>query len=126
MTLRNMFTFNAVLATFFGAAFVLAPAQIMALYGAPLPAHGLAVAQLLGAALVGVGVLTWRARLLAEADGRRAIVPGLLVANGISAAVLLLAQLQGPGNVFGWLTLALYLLLAAAYGYSQLKRPASR
>jgi hypothetical protein len=126
MTLKNMFAFNAVLATIFGAAFVLAPAQIMALYGAPLPAHGLAVAQLLGAALVGVGVLTWRARLLAQADARRAIVPGLLVANGISAAVLLLVQLQGPGNAFGWLTLALYLLLAAAYGYFQLKAPGSR
>ncbi len=121
MTLKNMFTFNAVLATIFGAAFVLAPAQIMALYGAPLPAHGLAVAQLLGAALVGVGVLTWRARLLAQADARRAIVPGLLVANGISAAVMALAQFTGPGNVLGRVTAALYLLLAALYGYFQFK-----
>lgn len=121
MTLRNMFTLNAVLAAFFGAAFVLAPAQTMAPYGATLPAHGLAIAQLLGAALVGVGVLTWRARQLAEADAQRVIVPSLLVANGISAAVLLLAQLKGPGNVFGWLTLALYLLLAAAYGYFQVR-----
>lgn len=121
MTLKNMFTFNAVLATIFGAAFVLAPAQIMAPYGAPLPAQGLAVAQLLGAALVGVGVLTWRARSLAVTDALRAIVPGLLVANAISAAVIVLAQLKGPGNIFGWLTAALYLLLAALYGYFQFR-----
>lgn len=121
MTLKNMFGFNAVLATIFGAAFVLAPAQVMALYGDPLPAQGLAVAQLLGAALVGVGVLTWRARLLAQADALRAIVPGLLVANAISAAVMVLAQLKGPGTVLGWLTAALYLLLAALYGYYQFR-----
>lgn len=123
MTLRNMFAFNAVVASIFGIAFVLAPAQIMAPYGATFPPQGLAIAQLLGAALVGVGVLTWRARLLTEADAKRAVVPGLLIADAISFIVMLIAQLNGPGTVFGWMTIALYLMLAAGYGYFQFKRP---
>lgn len=117
MTLKTMFAFNAVVASIFGTAFVLAPAQIMTPYGATLPPQGLTIAQLLGAALVGVGILTWRARLLTEADAKRAVVPGLLIANAISVIVMLIAQINGPGTVFGWMTITLYLVLAAGYGY---------
>ncbi len=117
MTLMNMLAVNTLSATVFGIAFVLFPAQIMSFYEATLPPQGLVVAQLLGAVLIGVGILTWRARLLAESDTQLVIVPGLLVGNGISVLVLFLMQMRGPATLYGWLTTLLYVLLAAGYGY---------
>lgn len=59
MTFRTLLSIHAVIAVPTGIACVLAPAQLLATYGVTLPPMGLVIYQFWGAALVGLGMLTW-------------------------------------------------------------------
>ena len=61
MKLNTLMVINAILATVFGCAFVLAPTATGTLYGVTLDPVSKHLAQLLGAAYLGIGVVTWMA-----------------------------------------------------------------
>lgn len=123
MTLRNLFIVNAVIALGFGASFVLAPALTLSLYGVTVSAAGIVLARLLGAMLLGIGLFTWFARDPEDSGARRGIVLGQFLHTAIGFIVLLLAQLSGLMNLFGWSIVVIYLLLALGYGYFQFVKP---
>ena len=60
MKLGTMFTSNAVIV--FGLGFVLMPVALMSFYGVALTDAGVSISQLLGAAFLGFGVLSWLIR----------------------------------------------------------------
>ncbi len=122
MTLRNLFIVNAVLSLVFGVALVLAPASLASFYGGTLSEDGIYVARLLGAAFLGICVLTTFARNATDTDARRAIVLAYFIANAIGFIVALLDQLARP-DVLGWSIVVIYLLLALGYGYFQFVKP---
>ena len=123
MKLSTLMVINAVVALVFGIAFVLAPAQTGSLYGVTADAPLEYVAQLMGAAFIGFGVLAWLASHVAESGARRAIVLALLVNDAIGFVVALIRQLGGAVNAFGWLNVAIYLLLAWGFAYFQFAKP---
>ena len=125
MKLNTLMVINAIVAAVFGIAFVLVPAQVIPLYGITVDAPLKFVGQLYGVSLVGFAFLTWSARNATDSDARRAIVLALFVSDGVGFIVALIGQLAGVVNSFGWLTVALYLLLALGFGYFQFARPAS-
>ncbi len=120
MKLKTLFIINAIVAIVFGVLFVLIPAQVHSLYG-----HGTGEAmgalnymgQLFGAALIGIGLVTWTARNSANSDARQAIVYAMFVADGIGFVVTLIGQINNVVNTLGWTTVAIYLLLALGFGY---------
>jgi hypothetical protein len=117
MKLSTLMIINAVIALVFGIAFVLAPGQAMQLYGVTAEAPLELVAQLLGAAFISFGVLTWSARNIAESEVRRAIILALFIGDGIGFLVSFIRQIGGVVNALGWSTVAIYLLLALGWGY---------
>jgi Trk-type K+ transport system membrane component len=122
-----MMIINAVVAAFFGVAFVLVPSQAISLYGVEEASEILIlILQLMGAAFVGFAVLTWLARNASDSDARRAIVLALIVSDGIGFIAALIAQLADVVNSLGWSTVAIYLLLALGWGYFQFAKPAER
>ena len=123
MKLSNLMVINTVVALVFGIAFVLIPAQTISLYGVTADSALKYVGQLLGAALIGYGVLTWWAKNVSESQARRAIVLALLVGDGIGFIVAFIGQLAGVVNTLGWSVVAIYLLLALGYGYFQFVKP---
>jgi len=123
MTLRNLLIVNAVIALVFGVASVLAPALLLSTYGITLSPAGILVARLMGAAFLGICVLTWLARDAPDSEARRAIVLALFVENAIGFIVALLGQLAGLANPFAWSIVVIYLLLALGYGYFQFLKP---
>ncbi len=125
MKLSVLMTINAVVAAAFGLALVLAPGQMLALYGADVNPQLTGLAQLYGAALLSFAVLTWSARYAADSGARRAIVLALFVGDSIGFVLSLMSQLAGTYNALGWSTVVIYLLLAAGFGYFQFMRPAS-
>lgn len=125
MTLRNLFIVNAVLALVFGLSFVLAPALTLSLYGVTVSAAGIILARLMGAMLLGYAVVTWSAKDPEDSKAQRGIVLGQLVHTAIAFIVLLLAQLAGVMNPFGWSNVVIYLLLALGYGYFQFVKPSA-
>jgi hypothetical protein len=125
MRLSYLFTIAAVLSLLYGLGFVILPEQLLSIYGIPTDAGGLLFARLFGAALTGLGVLTWLIRSADAWDALRAVLLGLVAFNMISVVVLLLAQIDGTVNALGWINVAIFLLLALGFGYFLMPRSGS-
>ena len=122
MKLGALFTVNAVIAGLFGAALLVAPVQLLEMYGVTLNPGSVLVSRLFGAALFGYGSLSWLARAAGPSDALRAIVLSLCIADAIGFAAALQGVLGGAVNALGWSTVALYGGLAAGFGYFILQK----
>lgn len=125
MKLSVLMVINAIVALVFGIGFVLMPAQVVSMYGVTASEPLKLTAQLLGAALIGFGVLTWFARKATESDARKAILLAFFISDGIGFIVSLIAQLGSVVNALGWMNVGIYLLLALGFGYFRFMKPAS-
>ena len=125
MKLKVLFIINAIIAFVFGVAFVIIPAQVYSLYSIEASAGLNYMGQLFGAALIGFGLIAWLARNSADSDSRRAIILAFFIADGIGFVIALIGQLNEILGSLGWLTVAIYLLLAIGFGYFQFSRPKS-
>ena len=121
MRFESLLLISAVIAIPMGIACILAPAQLLATYGVTLPPMGLVIYQFWGTFLLGFGLLTWSARKIRDRSAQRAIASSLTITFGISCAIAVRGQFAGANNV-GWSTVALFLLLASAFGYCRLTR----
>jgi hypothetical protein len=117
MTLKTLFVINAIVALMFGLGFLLAPAPLMAFYGATLNAPGVLMARFVGAEVLGHTILTWIARDSTASVARRAIVLALFTSWRALLIVGVLGQVTGVMNVLGWSNVILFLLFTVAYGY---------
>jgi len=116
MRLRTLLLLSGVLGIGFGLGFLLAPAAVLALYGAGTDAAGLFMARFFGAALVQVGFVLFLARDVSEAPARRGLVLGSLLGSIAGLSVALSGQLAHLVNGLGWSTVAIYGLLLLGYG----------
>ena len=121
MRFESLLLVSAVIAVPMGVACILAPAQLLATYGVALAPMGLVIYQFWGAFLLGLGMLAWSARKITDRGVQRAIASSLTITFGISCAIAVRGQFAGANNV-GWSTVALFLLLASAFGYCRLTR----
>lgn len=112
----------AVVLLIFGLGFLFSPLWVMNLFGVPLGPDGLLMTQLLGATFLGFAVLNWMTRTFTVAEDLRPIVLANFVVNAVGFVVALLQKLDGVGNVWSWIPIALFLLFALAFGYSYLVR----
>ena len=119
MTYKNFMTFASVLAFIFAVGFILMPAQLVSFYNVTLNEGGVLIGQLLGAALLGFGVLNWSARSFGEGEATQAILTANLAVDAVGFIFSLMGQLGGvPGvNALGWSTVVIYLILTAGFAY---------
>ena len=125
MKLKILFIINAIVAIVFGVAFVLIPAKVYSMYAIESGAGLDYMGQLFGAALIGYGLIAWLVRKAADSDSRRAIILAFFIASGIGFIIALIGQLNDVIGSLGWLTVAIYLLLAIGFGYFQFSKPSS-
>lgn len=126
MKINTLMVINAIVALIFGAGFILAPGQVVSIYGVEETAALKYIGQLFGAALLGFAVLTWSARNSPESESRAAIVLALFIADAVGFVLALIGQLGDVVNALGWSTVAIYLLLALGFGYFQFFKPTAR
>lgn len=117
MKASYVFTVTAVVALLFGLAFVLVPSQTLALYDVTLDAAGLFIARLLGSAFLMFAVVSWLVRNVGPSPERQAIALAFFVGDTVAFVASLLVQLEGVVNALGWSTVAIYLILALAFGW---------
>ena len=117
MKLSYLFVVTAVVSVIFGLAFLLVPGPTLAIYDIELSDAGLMVGRLFGAALLTFAVLSWLVRNAEPSEERQAILLAFFIGNGVGFIVSLLGQLAGIANGLGWGTVAIYLILALAFGY---------
>jgi hypothetical protein len=125
MKLSTVMILNTILAGVFGVAFVLVPGQVVSLYGIPADPILKYMAQLFGASLIALALLTWSARNATDSDARKGLVLALFVGDAIGFIVALICQLNNVVNALGWLNVAIYLILTLGFGYYQFAKRVS-
>ncbi len=125
MKLNLFMAIAAVVSGLFGLGFVFVPEQLMSFYGAAPHAGANYMAQLLGAAFLGVALILWLCRDAEDSPARQAILLGMFVADGVGFVVALMVQLDGGINALGWSTVFIYLLFALGFGYFRFKKSAA-
>jgi hypothetical protein len=123
MKLRYVFVLNAIVSLIFAVGFLLAPKTMLGLFhlsvGSTVSFNASMnfVTQLLGAALIAHGLLSWFASGMAEANARRAVAISLFVFEVVGFALSLLGMLSKIMSVTGWILVGLFLLFALGYAY---------
>lgn len=125
MKLSNLLVINAIVALVYGISFVLAPATVLSLYGVTQGPGEKLAGQFFGVALIGIGLLTWFARNIADPDTQRAISLALLVSDIIGVIVAVLGTVSGVMSAVGWSAVIIYLLLALGFAYFQFVKPSA-
>ena len=115
MRFPTLLTIAAVLGIVFGLAFLFAPAAALGPYGVRTDASGLIMTQFFGAALMQLAFVFWFLRDLPPSHIPRMAL-GACAGEVLGLWVALRIQLAGHVNALGWSTVAIYALLAIAFG----------
>jgi hypothetical protein len=123
MKFNTFMLIYAVVSLLFGIGFVLAPALVLSVYGVDADLSFRYIGQLLGAALISLGVLSWSVRSAGDSDVRKAVLSSLLVGEVIGFVLAVIGQITGALNVLGWSVVFVYLLLSAGLAYFRFASP---
>jgi len=123
--LRALFLAEAFLSVAYGVTLIVLPSQVLELYGAKAVTGGAVyMAQLLGAPLVGLGLVAWAARNYPDSAARRMILRSFFVTELLSTYVTLGNALTQGASPIVWSLVALSVSFAVAFGYFVVKPPA--
>jgi hypothetical protein len=124
MRLRSLLVLGMVLSLLFALALLLQPAIILKFFGlGGTPSEGV-LAQLIGAGLIGFGLLCWLAKDFVDPQAVQGAVLPLFVATAVAFVVALLAVLAKiPKGGNTWIVVILFLAFAAGFAYFQFFGP---
>ncbi|MHB8273005.1 hypothetical protein [Bradyrhizobium sp.] len=117
MTRSNFMMLATIVAAVFGLAFLVAPSQLVALYGVTLTPATEVIGRIAGSVILGFAIVFWGAREGNAADALKAVMMAGLIANGLDALILLHATVTGLLNGLGWLQVLINGALAIGFWY---------
>jgi hypothetical protein len=117
MARSNFLMLATLVAAVFGLAFLIAPSQLVALYGVKLTPQSEVIGRIAGSVICGFAIVFWGAREGNPADAMRAAMTAGLIANALDALILLHATATGLLNALGWLQVAINAALAVGFWY---------
>jgi hypothetical protein len=117
MKLNSFLMLATVVAAVFGLAFLVAPSQLVALYGVTLTPSTEVIGRIAGSVILGFAIVFWAARNENAAETFKAVLVAGLIANGLDCLILLHATVTGLVNGLGWLQVLINGALAAGFGY---------
>jgi hypothetical protein len=123
MSFRTLLTITGLLGVVFGLAFLVAPAGTMQVYGTTTDPTGLFMARFFGAALVYAALLLLALRNL-EGPFVVAVARAACIGELVGLWVALRLQFSQLVNGLGWSSVAIYGLLAVAFGMIAFRAPA--
>jgi hypothetical protein len=120
MKIRTLFTVDAIISLLLALGFLLGPATILKSIGLSTGKTEVLLAQVIGAALVGLGALAWLGRDIEDPAAYQPLSAALLLFSGIAFVVVLLGLLAQATRAGGaWLLAVVLLLLTVGYGWFQ-------
>jgi hypothetical protein len=117
MKLNNFLMLATIVAAVFGLAFLLAPAQLVALYGVKLTPATEVIGRIAGSVILGFAIVFWAARNENAAETFKAVLVAGCIANGLDCLILLHATATGLLNSLGWLQVLINGALAIGFWY---------
>jgi len=118
MKLSTFAIIVTILAFGFGLAFIFVPAKLLAFYGITLDASGVIVARYLGGANIFLGMIFWSySKVAPTAKSWPKLLFFSLIYDILQLIFTLIPLLGGESNSMGWITVAMFALLAIGSGY---------
>jgi hypothetical protein len=117
MKLNSFLMLATIVAGVFGLAFLLAPSQLVAMYGVTLTPATEVIGRVAGSVILGFAIVFWGARNGSGAEVFKAVMMAGLIANGLDALILLHATVTGLVNGLGWLQVLINGGLAVGFWY---------
>lgn len=123
MKLRYLFVLNTIVSLIFAVGLLLAPKTLLGIFGLSVGGGVTAnasisfVTQLLGAALIVPGLLSWFAKDMIETGARKSVATSFFVFDAVGFAVSLLAMLSKVMSVNGWVNVGIFLFFALGYAF---------
>ena len=117
MKLNNFLMLATIVAAVFGLAFLLAPAQLVALYGVVLTPATEVIGRIAGSTILAFAIVFWGARNSDGAEALKAVMVAGFVGNGLDCLILLHATATGLLNGLGWLQVLINGGLAIGFWY---------
>jgi hypothetical protein len=124
MKFKHFVLLNSLVVFLFGAAFIVRPLDMMALYG--VVQSGWGVTGLLAVTLIGFGMVLSSMAYTVPEERQKPATVALLLANLLAFAISL-GQQQAIWNTrMGWVTAGVYLVFVLGYGYLVVKGTTAR
>jgi hypothetical protein len=117
MKLNSFLMLATIVAAIFGLAFLLAPSQLVAMYGVTLTPATEVIGRIAGSVILGFAIVFWAARNENAAETFKAVMMAGLIANALDALILLHATATGLLNGLGWLQVLINGALAIGFWY---------
>ena len=117
MKLSHVFIFNALVALVHAIGFLIVPNTVMGLHGLPAGETQALLARYFGVALIGLGLVAWYVRDVADPTMKDGITISLFLSSLVGFVLSIQVTLSGQMNIVGWLPTAVYLLLFLGFGY---------
>ena len=122
MALGAFLMIKSLISLALGLTYLFAPAALMALFGLELDHAGVVIARMLGAVVLGIGLVCWFTSQATESRLTEDVVLSLFVADTAALVVALLAQLTPTATPMGWVAVAVLLLVPLGLGYFRFLR----
>jgi hypothetical protein len=123
MKLRNMYLLNTIISLVFALGLFLMTPVMLKLFGMGNTKEAVVLAQLIAVELVVGGLTTLLARDVTDPKARSAINYGNMVAGVLGIVVALNATLTGVLGWFGYVIIAVYVIVAFGFAYFQFFAP---
>lgn len=117
MKLNNFLLLATVVAALFGLALLIAPSQLVALYGTKLTPVTEVLGRIAGSTVLAFAIIYWGAR---NGKGKEALQATMLagfLTNGLDSLIMLHATYTGLLNAYGWAQAAINGVLALGFAY---------
>jgi len=123
MNYRLMFLLNALMAVLLGLGFLVVPDKILGQLGVDGYAATKLISQFFGTAMLGLGLLLWFAKDVADINLQKGMGMALLVGALVGLLITVLGTTSGVLRANGWMALIVYATLGLAYGYLLFQKP---
>jgi hypothetical protein len=114
MKLSAVFSLQAILAALFGLWLLVLPSSLMQVYGTTPDVSNVYFARLLGAAYIGIAMVSWGARHTTF-ETRPLLVPAFATTNSLGVVVALYRAFTAQGSQLLWLNVVIFVVLAAGF-----------
>ncbi len=123
LNIKTLLMLTGLFALVFGLAYLFIPGVLLKFFGVDFTDATIMTARFFGGAILGYGVLAWSARNSEESATRRSIKLAIFITTLIGLVLSVISVVTKFFNSMGWIPVAMFLLIAAAFGYFRFMKP---
>ena len=123
MNYRLMFMINAFIAALLGLGFLVVPGRLLDQFGVDEYAATKLISQFFGTAMLGLGLLLWFAKDVAEVNLQKGMGIALLVGAAAGLVITVNGTISGILRSNWWIAMVVYAILGLAYAYLVFQKP---